>query len=428
MAQSPPVTSKGDGPSLIVNGKVPAWLTDTRTVAVIAALEAMGSAGCARFVGGCVRNAVIGHSIDDVDIATTLTPDAVIKALEVAGLRWAPTGVEHGTVTAIVDVCPFDITTLRRDVVTDGRTATVAFTQDWDEDAKRRDFRLNCLYADPAGRLYDPTGFGLSDALAGRIVFVGEAMTRVREDYLRILRFFRFYARYGKGAPDANALAACQAQKGMLSGLAAERTAKELLKLLGAYDPRPAVALMARTGVLEAALPGVEDWTRFDRLVGITLEQRIETDAELRLAALLPDGTAKATAERLRLSNAQRDRLIAAIASAPQVVSSMSQREARRLMYGVGLCAYADRVKLGWASGKPAAGAHWRALLGLADTWSPPSMPVNGADVAAAGVPQGPMVGAVLRAVEAWWIDQDFINDREQALQRLSTVARIIAD
>jgi poly(A) polymerase len=428
MATSRPDTSKSSSPSLIQDGTAPAWLTDPRTVAVTAALEARGFAGCVRYVGGCVRNTITGHPVDDIDIATPLTPDEVIEALETAGLRWAPTGVDHGTVTAIVDGTPFEITTLRRDVSTDGRNATVAFTRDWDEDARRRDFRLNSLYADPAGRIYDPTGHGVKDALEGRIVFVGEAMTRVREDYLRILRFFRFYAWYGKGDPDPKAVDACRALKGMLAGRAAERTSKEILKLLAADDPRPSVRLMARTGVLGAVLPGVVDLDRFERLVEIEAQQLFETDAELRLAALLPEGAAKGMSERLRLSNAQRGRLIAAGASTPRIVSWMSGREARRAVYGIGLRAFTDRVKLGWAAGRPSAAGQWRALLGLAETWTPPALPVTGADVAAAGMVQGPAVGEVLREVEDWWIDQDFLDDREQALVRLQAVVKGMMD
>ena len=181
---------------------------------------------------------------------------------------------------------------------------------------------------------------------------------------------------------------------------------------------------MAGAGVLGAVLPGVKALDRFDRLVGIEVDQLIETDAELRLAALLPDGTAKAMAERLRLSNAQKDRLIAAEGKTPRVVSWMSGREARRAVYGMGLSTFTDRVKLGWASGKPAAGPQWRALLGLAETWTPPAMPVTGADVTAAGVAPGPIVGEVLREVEAWWIDQDFAGDRDQALTRLKAVVK----
>jgi poly(A) polymerase len=218
-------------------------MTAPPTQAVIHALEAAGGPGCARFVGGCVRDALLKRPIGDIDIATTLRPDAVTAALTAAGLKAAPTGIEHGTVTAISSGKPFEITTLRRDVETDGRRAVVAFTEDWAEDAARRDFRLNALYLQPDGTLNDPTGGGIADAHAGRIVFVGDAETRIREDYLRILRFFRFLAWFGRGEPDAAGLAACAALKDGARGLSGERVSKELLKLLAAYDPRPAVAL-----------------------------------------------------------------------------------------------------------------------------------------------------------------------------------------
>jgi poly(A) polymerase len=191
------------------------WMTWPQTRAVIEALEAAGGPGCARFVGGCVRNAILKRPIDDIDIATTLTPDQVTEALTKAGLKAVPTGVDHGTVTAVSRGRPYEITTLRRDVETDGRRAVVVFTTDWAEDAQRRDFRLNALYADPSGKLYDPTAGGLADARAGRIIFVGDAETRIREDGLRILRFFRFFAWYGRGEPDAVGLAACASLRGL---------------------------------------------------------------------------------------------------------------------------------------------------------------------------------------------------------------------
>src|SRR6478672_10767184 len=226
------------------------WLTASSTRAVMAALEAAGGPGCARFVGGCVRNALIGAPVDDIDIATTLKPEETDKAIRAAGLKAVPTGIAHGTVTAVTERTPFEITTLRRDVSTDGRNATVAFTDDWAEDAARRDFRLNALYADASGEVFDPTGHGVSDAAEGRIVFVGEARTRIREDYLRILRFFRFYAWYGRGEPDAEAMAACAALAEGMTRLSAERVSKEMLKLLAAPDPRRAVAAMREAGVL----------------------------------------------------------------------------------------------------------------------------------------------------------------------------------
>ena len=397
------------------------------TQAVMEALDAKGFAGCARFVGGSVRNSLMGQPVDDIDIATTLTPDQVTDALETAGIKAVPTGVEHGTITAVCDGRPYEITTLRRDVSTDGRRATVAFTQSWDEDAQRRDFRLNAIYADREGRLYDPTGHGVADARAGRIVFVGDAMTRIREDYLRILRYFRFHAWYGKGEPDQAALTACKALKGLMTGRAAERTQKELLKLLAADDPRASVRLMAATGVLGAVMPQVKSLKRFDALIAIQTEQLFEQDEELRLAAMLPDDEtiARETAERLRLSNALKDRLIAAAGKSVRVVSWMSPREARRAVYQLGLRAFTDQVKLAWAaSDRPAATSQWRGLLALATTWTPPAFPLTGEEVIAAGVPKGPLVGEVMREVETWWVDQDFMDDKLAAVERLKAVVQ----
>ncbi|MFT4254100.1 MAG: CCA tRNA nucleotidyltransferase [Caulobacter sp.] len=410
-------------------GKAP-WMEWPETKAVIAALEAKGRPGCARFVGGCVRNTLMGKPVDDIDIATTLTPDQVIEALGEAGLKAIPTGVDHGTVTAVAKKIPFEITTLRRDVSTDGRRAVVAFTHAWEEDAQRRDFRFNALYVDGEGRLYDPTGHGVQDAKDGKVVFVGEPMTRIREDYLRILRFFRFQAWYGKGEPDAKALAACKALKGLVSGRAAERTQKELLKLLAADDPRPALRLMAATGVLGAILPFVKSLGRLDGLVSIETEQLFENDVELRLAALIPDDAALARelAERLRLSNALKERLVEAVGTSPRIVSWMSPREARRAVYALGLRTFTDRVKLAWAnSTRPATTPQWRALLALAETWDPPSFPLTGEEVMRAGVGKGPLVGEVMREVEIWWIDQDFIEDKLSVIERLKAVVQGMA-
>jgi poly(A) polymerase len=403
------------------------WMNLPATRAVIEALEARGFAGCARFVGGCVRNTLLKQPIDDIDIATTLTPDEVMAALEAAGIRAVPTGVDHGTVTAVSDGRPYEITTLRKDVSTDGRRAVVAFTNDWAEDAVRRDFRLNALYADAEGRIFDPTGHGVADAQAGRIVFVGDAMTRIREDYLRILRFFRFHAWYGRGEPDSAALAACKALKGMLSGRAAERTQKELLKLLAAEDPCAAVRLMAATGVLGAVMPQVKALGRFEGVVAIESGQLFENDPELRLSAMIPDDprVAQDVAERLRLSNALKDRLIAAAGREPRIVSWMSPRQTRRAVYAIGARAFIDRVKLAWAaSDRPAAAPQWRALIPLAESWTPPPFPLTGEEVIAAGVPKGPLVGQVLREVEDWWIDLDFIDDKLAAVERLKAVAQ----
>ncbi len=410
------------------------WRVHPATVAVMEALGRAGGADTARFVGGCVRNAVMGAPVRDIDIATTLTPPRVIAALEAAGLKAVPTGIEHGTITAVAKGKPFEITTLRRDVETDGRRAVVAFTTDWAEDAARRDFRLNALYADTGGRIYDPTGAGLADARAGRIVFVGDPATRIAEDALRIPRFFRFLAWYGQGEPDAAALAACAEHRTLVEGLSAERVGHELVALLAAPDPRGAVRLMARVGVLALLVPDAVGLRRFDALVRIETEILFSEDPLLRLAALLPDNPAAGmrTAARLRLSNADRDRLAAALGTSlgtdPPLVSWMSPREIRRAVYRLGSGTFCDRALLAWAgSDRAAAAVQWRAMLAMARTWAPPTLPLTGAEVMAAGVPEGPMVGAVLREVETWWIDNDFLDDKLSLVERLKAVAQGMA-
>jgi poly(A) polymerase len=400
----------------------PAWITAPATRAVMDALEAAGGPDCARFVGGCVRNALIGRPIADIDVATTLTPDATTRALQAAGVRAHPTGVEHGTVTAVYKRQPIEVTTLRRDVETDGRRAVVAFTSDWAEDAQRRDFTLNSLYARRDGSLFDPTGRGVEDALAGRIVFVGDPEMRLREDHLRSLRFFRFLAWYGRGEPDAAALAAIRKLKDKVESLAAERISAEVLKLLAADDPRGAVRLMAETGVLAVAVPAAVDLARLDALVAI---ERAEGRADplLRLAALLPDDAAVgvATAQALRLSNAQRDRLEAALGPAG-LAPRAAAPAVRAQVYRLGAQAFGDRVLLAWARAGADAGG-WKALIDIADGWSPPPLPVTGADALAAGAARGPKVGQALRALEAWWIEGDFQAGREAALAKLKELA-----
>jgi poly(A) polymerase len=402
-------------------------MTAPKTSAVFDALEAEGGPDCARFVGGCVRNALVGRAVDDIDIATTLTPDRVESALKAAGIRAVPTGLEHGTITAVSDRTPHEITTLRRDVSTDGRRATVAFTDDWTLDAQRRDFTLNALYARRDGTILDPIGTGVADAKAGRIVFVGDPEQRLREDHLRNLRFFRFYAGFGKGEPDPAAVAACAKLKDGVAGLAAERLSKETLKLLAADDPRAAVRLMAGTGVAQVVL-GVEPrLDRFDALVEIETEQLFDCDPVLRMAALLPDDQLAATrlAERLRLSNADRDRIVAALSPTPVLKSWMSPREIRREVYRVGQSVFRDRAKLAWAaSPRTATTMQWRGMIALAEGWTAPELPLSGDDILNAGVPKGPLVGEVRREVEAWWIDNDFIDDKLSVIEKLKAVAQ----
>ncbi len=403
------------------------WMTSEPTRKVMAALTAHGEA---RFVGGCVRDALVGRAVADIDIATPLTPDQVTAALTAAGLKAIPTGIEHGTVTAVADGRPYEITTLRRDVETDGRRAVVAFTHDWAEDAARRDFRLNALYLDTEGTLFDPTAEGVADARAGRIVFVGEAETRIREDYLRILRFFRFFAWYGRGEPDAVALKACAELRDGLKSLSGERVSKELLKLLAADDPRPTVRLMASTGVLAVLLPEAEGLRRFEGLVEIETSQLFSCDPVMRLAALLPDDrdAVMGSALRLRLPNAVRDRLLAAVPGEPPLASWMSPREVRRAIYRLGPEPFRDRVLKAWAAAdRTAVHPQWRMLYTYPDTWTPPPFPITSDEIKAAGVAEGPLFGRVRREVEDWWIDMDFTDDRMAAIERLKAVAQGLA-
>ncbi|WP_417232793.1 CCA tRNA nucleotidyltransferase [Brevundimonas sp.] len=379
------------------------WLTSAATRAVFAALETAGGPDCARFVGGSVRNALLGQAVADFDIATTLEPEAAFAAIQTAGLKAVPTGLAHGTVTAVSGHQPYEITTLRRDVTTDGRKATVAFTDDWSEDAARRDFRLNALYADLTGRIYDPTGQGIEDALAGRVIFVGDPVTRIREDYLRILRFFRFYAWYGRDAPDAAAMTACTAEVDGLARLSAERVSTELMKLLNAPDPRRAVQAMAATGVLAQLLPEAVAGIAFQRLCELT------TDPVLRLAGLMPvdaDGL-RALARRLRLSNAVRDRLVAGAEAATAVRPDMDDRTARAAVYRLGARAVEDAL-IRQRAAMNSDPADDDRLTTLISGWTPPSLPVGGRDLARLGLAPGPDTGRLLKAFEAGWIADDF--------------------
>ncbi|MGH6872233.1 MAG: CCA tRNA nucleotidyltransferase [Rhizomicrobium sp.] len=391
------------------------WMTAPATRAVLAAL------GEARFVGGAVRNALMGRDVDDVDIATPLTPEEVEKRLKSAGLGAVPTGIAHGTITAIASGRPFEVTSLRRDVSTDGRRATIAFTTDWKEDAARRDFTINALYASADGELFDYFG-GLGDLKAGRVRFIGDAGERIREDYLRILRLFRFHAWYGKGELDAAALRASAAEKSGLATLSGERIQKEMLKLLAAENPVPVLRVMAASSILDQILPGRSNIARLERLVAIDTDNFFAPDPLLRLAALLDDG-ANAVADRFKLSNAERERLADLASAHERVVSYLSVREIRKFLYRLGPQRFRDRVRLRWAEDPRAANAiQWRALLAMADAWERPVFPLTGREVMNAGIPEGPLVGEILTEVEEWWIDSDFIDDEFSLAERLKAV------
>jgi len=387
-----------------------------------AVMEALGNA---RFVGGAVRNALLGEPVKDIDIATPLTPDDVIARLKAAGLGFAPTGIAHGTITAIANGKPLEVTSLRRDVETDGRRATVAFTTDWAEDAARRDFTMNALYASTTGEIFDSVG-GLADLEAGHVRFVGDPKTRIREDYLRVLRLFRFHAWYGKGEIDQPALSAVAAEKAGLAQLSGERIAKEVLRLLEAENPVPVLRLMASTGILGEILPGTLNIARLENLARNDANNFFTSDAIQRLAALLPDSAAaNVVADRFKLSNAQRTRLEDILSGSEKITSYLSIKEVRKLLYRLGPKLFADRAALRWAEDpKDNNSIQWRALLAVAAAWVRPEFPLTGRDVMIAGVPEGPHIGRILAEVEDWWVDADFIEDEFSLAERLKAVVQ----
>jgi poly(A) polymerase/tRNA nucleotidyltransferase (CCA-adding enzyme) len=375
----------------------PAFLADPALRAVLAALPR------ARVVGGAVRDALAGRDVQDVDLATPDPPEAVIAALRAARLKAVPTGLAHGTVTAVSGHRGFEITTLRRDVATDGRHATVAFTDDWQADAARRDFTINAMSLAADGTVFDPFG-GREDLAAGRVRFVGDAATRIREDYLRILRFFRFLARYGRGAADAAAVAAIAANRDGLARLSAERVWHELSRILAAPDPVAAVRLMAELGVLAAVIPEGADPAALAGLAAIGAP----ADPILRLAALLT-GDAAALAARLKLSTAERERLLA-LRALPCPVPGDDDAALRRALAD----AEADvLVGRSWLAQARAGGdaAAWDGLRARLAAMPRPVFPLEGRDVVALGVPPGPRVGALLRAARARWLAGGCLED-----------------
>ncbi|MEM1391579.1 MAG: CCA tRNA nucleotidyltransferase [Pseudomonadota bacterium] len=386
------------------------WLKAPETRAVMNALEAARQ-GSARFVGGCVRNTLMGRAVDDIDIATQLTPDATIAALEAANIRAIPTGIEHGTITASVDHVPFEITSLRRDVETDGRRAVVAFTEDWAEDAQRRDFRLNALYASADGEVFDPVGGGYDDALAGRVIFIGDADQRLREDYLRILRFFRFNAWYGNDI-NLEGLKACSRQRSGLSKIARERIWKEFKKLLAAPDPVRAIDAMIESGVLAHILPvetdrdGLHDLRVSEQLCGV------QPDPMLRLMALMPRSAlaVQEVGEALKLSNDEKARLTAWAADNLPEVAELDSKALRAQLYWHGKQAIVDRALL--------ASVDVRDLLAAVHAWRAPDFPLRGDDALAAGL-KGPEIGRALSRVARVWVDSDFNLERDVLLNLL---------
>jgi len=353
-----------------------------------------GNEGLTRYVGGSIRDDLLGLPVNDIDLATCIPPDEVIRRLEKAKIKAVPTGIDHGTITAVSDGHPFEITTLRRDVSTDGRRATVAFTDDWQEDAARRDFTINALSADPeTGELFDYFG-GLADLEDRHIRFIGDPLQRIAEDHLRILRFFRFHARFDAGEPDNAALKACTARANDLMGLSRERIADELLKLLSVADPSTTVGIMLERGILTPVLPEISA-ERLSDLKGLIAAERtagVEPDPLRRLASLLPrdPAVAEAVAARLRLSNKARKRLSCA--------AGEDGCEPKASAYRIGIECAVDRLLIAGQVPEAAEIAAWHV----------PRLPITGGQLIKRGVPEGPLVAKTLRSIEDEWVAAGF--------------------
>jgi poly(A) polymerase len=393
------------------------WMSEGPARAVYDALDKAG--GSPRFVGGCVRDGLIGRKIKDVDIATVLQPDAVIAAANAAGLKPVPTGIEHGTVTVVADHVGIEVTTLRRDVETFGRHATVAFTDDWKEDASRRDLTMNALSVDMSGAVYDYFD-GVNDLKAGRVRFVGKPGDRMTEDYLRILRFFRFHADYAAGDFDPPAMAAATALKDHLRSLSGERLRQETLKLLTAKRAVETWRAMLLSGIAGAYLPQATGLTRLTRLVDLEQTLRVPPDPIRRLAALTMTGTGADAASILKLSNADRDRLVAINAPRP-FFAVLDPTAVRREVYDNGNALALDMLLVDWASGMPRATLEidWQKAYEIVRDWKRPDFPLTGGDAKGLGIEPGPAIGGLMRDLEAWWIAGNFAADRSHCLGEL---------
>jgi poly(A) polymerase len=414
------------------------WLTRPETRAVMDALTRAGFG--ARVVGGAVRNTLLGLPVADIDIATTAEPHQTLAAAVAAGLKAIPTGLLHGTVTVIAHHVPVEVTTLRTDVETDGRHARVAFTDNWAADAARRDFTINALYCDADGTLYDPM-HGLRDIAPPRIRFIGDPHARIREDYLRVLRFFRFTAAYADGALDAEGLAACVTERAGLARISAERIQTEFLKLLAAPHAVSVLSVMATHGLIADCIGVAGDIEPLARLTAIEQHLGLPPQPILRLAALVPSplegaqagahditSAARSLANQLRLSNADKQQLIASLVPDMGHTPVPNRHLSRRALWADGTDTFRARVLLRWArTSSDTSSPAWSELYALPDHWTPPTFPLTGADLIASGLEPGPALGQWLETLQRWWLDNDFKPDRAATLAELAwrlTVAR----
>lgn len=408
------------------------WITAPETVAVMEALTANG--GEARFIGGCVRDAILKRPVRDIDIATPAPPERVMERLEATGIRAVPTGLEHGTVTAVLNKVQFEVTTLRIDLETDGRRARVLFTDDWMADAARRDFTINTLSCSLSGEVFDPFD-GLDDLAHAVVRFVGNPKNRVEEDVLRILRFFRLYADYGKPPPHIESLAACRAQAHRLGELSGERLRGETFRILLAPNPADIIALMRGEKILEHFLPEAENIGRLRMLSWLETTAinipTVDPDADRRLAALLNVGEREAEdiADRFKLSNKRKDRLIRALKPGRSLSPRNSEREIRRALQHWGAESARDVALLTWAGDKAAdpldksnGTEDWLGILEMIDRWEPKKFPLRGRDVLAQGVSAGPRIGRLLKAVEIWWEEKDYRPGYKDCLEKLKAL------
>ena len=382
------------------------WLRSGPAAHVLALLNGDGEE--ARVIGGAVRNALLRIAPGDIDIATTALPDEVVRRTKAAGIKCVPTGIDHGTVTLVVDAQPFEVTTLREDTETFGRKAKVAFGRDWVRDAERRDFTINGLSVDAAGVVHDYVG-GLADIAERRVRFIGNPAERIAEDYLRILRFFRIHAAYGAGEPDRAGYLACIGGRAGLSSLSAERVRMEMLKLMTASGAAGSVVAMADSGLLQQIIGGVAYAGPLAAMIELERKLGLPADAMRRLGALtvVVEEDARRVATRLRLSNAEA-KTLDAMADGWWYLASMDEAAAKRLLYRVGADAYRDRLMLAWARARDGEGGDWRQMADLPQRWSAPRFPLKAADFIARGIAEGPALGHVLGIAEDAWLAAGF--------------------
>jgi poly(A) polymerase len=384
------------------------WLFAGPVPRLLGLLDADGEE--ARVVGGAVRNTLLGLPATDIDVATTAMPSVVMQRAAAAGLHAVPTGIDHGTVTVVINEKPFEVTTLRQDVETDGRHATVRFGRDWKTDAERRDFTINALFVTRAGEVIDFIG-GLEDIEARRVRFIGDAATRIAEDYLRVLRFFRFHAAYGDGLPDAEGLAACVRARAQLGQLSRERVRNEMLKLLLAQHAVPTLAVMSETGILIDVLAGVPWLSSFSNLIKAEAHFGLDHDTARRLGALAVRvrEDADRLRERLRLTNEETRRLRAMTESWWQMSPDMGPVARRAVLYRIGPEAYRDRALLAFSrSDDKVDDEGWNELIALPENWTAPKCPFQAKHFLDKGVEKGPALGSILARAEEAWIESGF--------------------